>query len=207
MSKQMHNHNQHTEEEKDHHSSESKERAIHAIDTLAAQRQDRYSEILKYLYIDHAQNNKHKTSAPVSSFSVASDNSVSFFSYQSSFPTMRSKPVTSHHYRLPAVFPTIMVLVAMVWIALFVIGLIGFGNYLWELWWKALRGQENEDRRSEEGDAGLEKMEIPLRFVNAPSKWTRSQSTREHGYEFLGTVTSDAESDSGSESEDDYQIF
>jgi hypothetical protein len=49
---------------------------------------------------------------------------------------------------------------------------------------------------------------VPLTIVIAPSENTRSPSVEEPGYGFLESVSSDYESDSGSESdEDDYRIF
>lgn len=104
---------------------------------------------------------------------------------------------------------TVIVLLLMVWVAIFTIGLLELGNYLWKRRAEALGREDVQGLHSEEGDASFdETMKVPLAIVIAPSENTRSRSVGEYGNGFLESVSSDYESDSGSGSdEDDYRIF
>lgn len=117
--------------------------------------------------------------------------------------------MTLPQYSLPGVFTTVIILLVMVWIAIFTIGLLELGSYLWRRRREGLARVGAQRLHSQDPDVGLdETMKVPLRIVIAPSESTRPQFVREHGYEFLESVPSDYDSDSGSESdEDDYRIF
>ncbi|KAJ5421043.1 hypothetical protein N7465_003562 [Penicillium sp. CMV-2018d] len=177
------------------------------IHSPAAQRQGHYNDILQYLHTKNALNNEHKHTTPFSHSS--SGHSTSSFTYRLSFTTLRSKAMTFSQYPLPESFTTVIILLVMVWIAMFTIGLLELGNYLWRRGREALAREGAQRLHSPDPDVGLdETMKVPLRIVIAPSENTRPRSVEGHGYEFLESVASDYDSDSGSESdEDDYRIF
>ncbi|KAJ5382389.1 hypothetical protein N7517_000300 [Penicillium concentricum] len=197
--------NQHTGEQ-EHHYTENKESSI---DALAPQRHGDYSDILQYLHTKNTLNNDHKHTTLASSSYSSLGYSSSFFTYRFSLPTLRSKTLTLWHYPLPGVFPTVIILLVMVWVSIFTIGLLELGNYLWRRRGQALVRESDQVMDSEERNEDAdETMKIPLRIVIAPSESTRPHSVGEHEYEFLESVYSDYESDSGSESdEDDYRMF
>ncbi|KAJ5826761.1 hypothetical protein N7447_003524 [Penicillium robsamsonii] len=200
----MHKHySQHTGE-KEHQSPKDE-----SIDALAAQRQDHYRDILQYLHTKATLNKEHKhTTSAYSSHSLLGYSS-SFFTYRFSLPTLRSKTLTFSHYPLPGVFPTVIILLVMVWVSIFTIGLLELGNYLWRRRGQASVGESDRVLESEECNVHVdETMKIPLRIIVAPLESTRLRSVGEHEYEFLETIYSDYESDSGSESdEDEYRMF
>ncbi|KAJ5798810.1 uncharacterized protein N7503_006315 [Penicillium pulvis] len=66
-----------------------------------------------------------------SSLGLPSGDYISFFSYRISFPFLKFAPVSFAPFPLPGLFTTIMVLLALVWIAILTIGLVEVGNYLW----------------------------------------------------------------------------
>ncbi|KAJ5433982.1 hypothetical protein N7491_004577 [Penicillium cf. griseofulvum] len=88
----------------------------------------------------------------------------------------------------------------MVWVAIFTIGLLELGNYLWRRRGQTLVMEGDRVPDSEERNVDLdETVKVPLRIIIAPSAGTRRVSVGEHG---------NSESNSGSESdEDDYRIF
>ncbi|KAJ5687328.1 hypothetical protein N7536_009947 [Penicillium majusculum] len=197
---------QQTEEKHQNHSPEDKESPINSP---AAQRQGHYNDILQYLHTKHAINNDHKHTTPAPFSHSSSGHSTSSFAYRFSFTTLRSKALTFPQYPLPEVFTTVIILLVMVWIAIFTIGLLELGSYVWRRRREALARVDAQRLHSQDPDVGLdETMKVPLRIVNAPSESTRPHFVRGHGYEFLESVPSDYDSDSGSESdEDDYRIF
>ncbi|KAJ5956856.1 hypothetical protein N7501_011135 [Penicillium viridicatum] len=192
------------EERQQNHSPEDKESPIHSP---AAQRQGHYNDILQYLHTKNALNNEHKHTTPFSHSS--SGHSTSSFTYRLSFTTLRSKAMTFSQYPLPEAFTTVIILLVMVWIAMFTIGLLELGNYLWRRRREALAREGAQRLHNPDPDVGLdETTKVPLRIVIAPSENTRPRSVEGHRYEFLESVASDYDSDSGSESdEDDYRIF
>ena len=62
---------------------------------------------------------------------LSSSHYISFFSYRVSLPFFKFAPVSFPSFPLPGIFTTVIVLLAMVWIAILAIGLVEFGNYLW----------------------------------------------------------------------------
>ncbi|CAI7631703.1 unnamed protein product [Penicillium viridicatum] len=197
---------QQTEEKQQNHSPEDKESPINSP---ATQRQGHYDDILQYMHTKNALNNKHKHTTPAPFSHSSSGHSASSFAYRLSFTTLRSKAMTFPQYPLPEVFTTVIILLVMVWIAMFTIGLLELGNYLWRRRREALAREGVQRLHSQDPDVGLdETMKVPLRVVIAPSENTRPRSVGGHGYEFLESIASDYDSDSGSESdEDDYRIF
>lgn len=65
------------------------------------------------------------------SLGFSSGHYISFLSYRVSLPFLKFAPVSFASFPLPGIFTTVIVLLAMVWIAILTIGLVEFGNYLW----------------------------------------------------------------------------
>ncbi|KAJ5940872.1 hypothetical protein N7516_001040 [Penicillium verrucosum] len=198
--------NQQTEQKHQSYSPEDKESPINSP---AGQRQGHYNDILQYLHTKPTLNNEHEhtTPAPFSRFS--SSHLTSSSAYRFAFTALRSKAMRFPQSPLPEVFTTVIILLVMVWIALFTIGLLELGNYVWRRSREASARNSAQRLHSQDPDVGLdETMKVPLRIVIGPSENTRPRSVGEHGYEFLESVASDYDSDSDSESdEDDYRIF
>lgn len=97
-----------------------------------------------------------------------------------------------------------MVLLAMVWIAIVMIGLVEFGNYLWRKRRAAVLAAEYDREMNDEPDAeSMEMVKVPLRVVAGSSGASRDAYQDEEG----ALLSSASESEDGSESErDDYRF-
>lgn len=97
-----------------------------------------------------------------------------------------------------------MVLLAMVWIAIVMIGLVEFGNYLWKRRRMAVLAAECDQEMSGEPDAeSMEMVKVPLRVVVGSSGASRDAHQDEDG----ALLSSASESEDGSDSErDDYRF-
>jgi hypothetical protein len=187
--------------EKSEHKPELEESTINAI---AADKQNRYNEILRYMHAKNAASheNSEKTPAYIS-LSSSSGRSVSVFSYRFWIPTLGLKTARFPQHSLPVT--TVIILLLMVWIAIFIIGVVELCNYVWSRWVQNAVGSGNgEEEQNVELD---ELMKMPLRVVAIPSEATHVRSLIEHEYEFLNSVSSETESDSEGSDEDDYRIF
>lgn len=96
-----------------------------------------------------------------------------------------------------------MVLLAMVWVAIVMIGLVEFGNYLWKRRRMAGLADESDQERSGEADAeSLEMVKAPLRVVVGSSGTSRGVY-----HEDSTLLSSASASEDGSEStRDDYRF-
>ena len=200
----MHKHYTEHMRDKSEHKSELEESTINAI---AADRQNRYNEILRYMHTKTVLNHESSPKTPAS-FSLASSSghSISFFSHRFSIPTLRLKTTGFSQYPLPGVFTTVIILLVMVWIAIFTIGLIELGNYLWSRRHQAVVGNGSGD--DEEHNVDLDElMKMPLRVVAVPADEAQLTSLIEHEYEFLEVVSSDSSLGSEESDEDEYRIF
>jgi hypothetical protein len=197
---------QQTDDKQQNQSPEDKEIPINSP---AAQRQGHYNDVLQYLHTKNTINNEHIHTTPAPFSHSSSDHSTSSFASRFSFTTLRSKATTFPQYPLPEGLPTVIILLVMVWIVIFIIGLLELGDYLWRRRRETLAREGARHLHSQDPDVGLdETMKVPLRIVIAPSESIRPRCMGGHGYEFLESVPSDYDSDSGSESdEDDYRIF
>ncbi|KAJ5793732.1 hypothetical protein N7457_000331 [Penicillium paradoxum] len=202
---------QHIKNEHDHYSLSQKERSINAINAIAAQRQSHYSKLLKSLHAKHASNNMDQHTTPSSSSSSPySRHLTSFFAYRFSLPVEGSDIEAFSENQIPGIFATVTILLMVVWISIFIIGLVELGNYLWKRMGSTSDAEATQDGNDEEGSMVLdETTKMPLRGIAlVPSEESRAQSVTEHGYTFLDLAPSDSDSDSVSESdEEDYRIF
>ncbi|KAF3398575.1 hypothetical protein F1880_006333 [Penicillium rolfsii] len=57
---------------------------------------------------------------------------ISLFSYQISFPFLKYAPKCLPHFSVPGIFTTVVVLLALVWVAILTIALVELGNYMWK---------------------------------------------------------------------------
>ena len=62
---------------------------------------------------------------------LSSEHYISFLSYRVSFPFLKFAPTAFPSFPLPGIFTTVIILLALVWIAILTVGLVEFGNYLW----------------------------------------------------------------------------
>ncbi|CAG7994708.1 unnamed protein product [Penicillium olsonii] len=166
-------------------------------DAIAADRQHRYDEFLRNMHIKNAIHQKHSDNLP-GVFSVSSGQIVSFFTYRIPIPTLRFNTSSLTGYPFPGVFTTVIVLLAMVWIAMITIGLVELGNHMW------MRRRRTVDAQcSKEHNVELDKLaKVPITVVAIPTDRvliTKNYQLTEHALE-----DSDENSDSD---EDDYRIF
>jgi hypothetical protein len=189
--------------DKSEHNSELEMSTINAI---AADRQNRYNEILRYMHTKNALSHESSQKRPAFfSLSCSSGHSVSFFTYRFSIPTLRLKTAGFCQYPLPGVLTTVIILLVMVWIAIFTIGLVELCNFIWSRRCQTVVGNENRD---EEQIVELDELlKMPMGVVPIPADESRVLSLIQHEYEFLGFASSDSDSESSGSDEDDYRIF
>lgn len=190
----------------DGHMQDKQEQESEFINSISEQRQNHYSELLSYLHAKNALNKDPDYSTPAS-FSLASSagHSVSFFSYRFSLPTLGSSTATLPRYPLPGIFTTVIILLAMVWIAIFTIGLVELGNYLWARRREAQVDNEEEVEHGE-GSVRLDDLKSVPFTVVFPSERLRSSSEIEHDDEYLVSVFSDSDLSSASDSDEGHQL-
>jgi nitrogen fixation-related uncharacterized protein len=199
MPEQMHEHY-------DGQMQDKQEQESTSINSISEQRQNHYSELLSYLHAKNALNKDPNHSTPAS-FSLASSagHSVSFFSYRFSLPSLGSSTATPPRYPLPGIFTTVIILLVMVWIAIFTIGLVELGSYLWARR-EAQVDDEEEVEHGEEGSVRLDDLKsVPFTVVVPPER-IRSSSEIEHDDEYLVSVFSDSDLSSASDSEEGHQL-
>ncbi|KAJ5975667.1 hypothetical protein N7481_009374 [Penicillium waksmanii] len=133
---------------------------------------------------------------------------ISFLSYRVSIPLMKFFPAAFPAFPLPGIFTAIIVLLALVWIAIFTIGLVEFGNYLWNGYDEADEtghrtvedGLEDDSEEYELSEHG-EMSKLPLHPVGFPMPV--AEGPDDEG-SLLMSNTSDSESESGI---DNYRVI
>ncbi|KAJ5082399.1 hypothetical protein N7532_011442 [Penicillium argentinense] len=166
----------------------------------------KYGEILRHPKTQFSAIHRHETAYySDSSLRLSTGQYISFFSYRVSFPFLKFAPVSFSSFPLPGVFTTVIVLLGMVWIAILTIGLVEFGNYLWNERESTREPVQSQDENSrEEHDSHsrepreMSKMPLELLVIPGPS-----DQEDDHGED--ASLLSSC-SDSGSEAEDDYRI-
>jgi hypothetical protein len=98
----------------------------------------------------------------------------------------------------------VIILLAMVWIAIFTIGLVELGNYLWA----RRREVQVDDEEVEHGEGSVRLDDLkPVPFtVVFPSERLRSSSEIEHDDEYLVSDFSDSDLSSASDSDEGRQL-
>lgn len=176
------------------------------VESTAAHKMNHYGEVLGHPQAQTYGVHRHEASSfSTASLKLASGHSISFFSYRISLPFLKFAPGSFPQSQLPGIFTTVMVLLAMVWIAIIMIGLVEFGNYLWKRR-RAARLALESDVDVHEGLAGgaVELTKMPMRVVVAPGRGTDGEGSQD---EEATLLSSGSESDSGSESSvDDYRF-
>lgn len=98
---------------------------------IAADRQHRYDEILRYMHVKNAAHQEHSDAAPKSSAFSSSGHTITLFTHRFSIPTLKSQMAGLRGYPIPGVFTTVVILLVVVWIAVFTIGIVELCNYVW----------------------------------------------------------------------------
>ncbi|KAJ5676908.1 uncharacterized protein N7477_002541 [Penicillium maclennaniae] len=161
--------------------------------------EDHYGEVMKHPQPSSGKQTSHTTTFSSATLKLASGNSISFFSYRISLPFLKFAPANFPQYPLPRIFTTVMVLLAMVWIAIFMIGLVELGNYLWKR--RATRQADRDEYLSEASiDESEELIKVQMNVMVLPRPDTDHE-------EEATSLSSRSDSDSGSDSErDDYRF-
>lgn len=145
----------------------------------------------------HGYESEFYSSAP----RYSSGHYITFLSYRVSIPLMKFFPASFPAFALPGIFTTVIVLLALVWVAILAIGLVEFGNYLWNGHDEA---NETEQRSVEDGldddsdeyelSEHSEMSKLPLHPVEFPMLVAEDP---DHEGSLLMSSTSDLESESG----------
>ncbi|KAJ6120776.1 hypothetical protein N7523_005056 [Penicillium sp. IBT 18751x] len=165
----------------------------------SADNEDHYGEVMKHSQSSSGKQTSHTTKFSSATLKLASGHSISFFSYRISLPFLKFAPANFPQYQLPGIFTTVMVLLAMVWIAIFMIALVELGNYLWKR--RATRQADRDEFLSEASfDESEELIKVPMNVMVIP------RPDLDHEEEAT-LLSSRSDSDSGSDSErDDYRF-
>lgn len=171
---------------------------------IAADRQHRYDEILRYMHVKNAAHQEHSDTAAHTPHFSSSGRTVTLFAHRFSIPALGLQTASLRGYSFPGGFTTVIILLVMVWIAMFTIGLVELVNYLRSRQGQAAVGDSNCDL--EEQSVELDELaKIPLRVVVAFSDEAQPGFPLED-HEYLDATTDYPCSDSESD-EDDYRIF
>jgi hypothetical protein len=137
-----------------------------------------------------------------STLQISPGHYISFFSYRISFPFLKYAPKYLPRFPLPGIFTTVMLLLALVWVAILTIALVEMGNYMWKKRRDARLALESDNIASDSVLGGYEDEKIPLRVMTVPGP---------EGMEgCAASLMNDYNSESGSDSEpdvEDYRIF
>lgn len=176
------------------------------IESTAVHKMNHYGEVLGHPQAQTNDVHRHGSSSfSTASLKLASGHSISFFSYRISLPFLKFAPGAFPQSQLPGIFTTVMVLLAMVWIAIIMVALVEFGNYVWKRR-RAARLALEYDVDVHEGlaDGAVELTKMPMRALVAPGRGTDGEGSQD---EEATLLSSGSESDSGSESSvDDYRF-
>lgn len=137
-----------------------------------------------------------------STLHISPSHYISFFSYRISFPFLKYAPKCLPRFPLPGIFKTVVLLLALVWIAILTIALVELGNYMWKKRRDARLVLESDNIMTESMLSGYEDEKIPLRVMTVPG--------REGMEGCAASLMNDYNSESGSDSEpdvEDYRIF
>jgi hypothetical protein len=94
----------------------------------------------------------------------------------------------------------------MVWIAIFTIGIVELGNYLWARRREA-RDEEEEVEHGDEGNVRLESLKSVPFTVVFPSDRIRTSWEREIDDEYPVAVVTDADLSAASDSDGDHRLL
>lgn len=144
---------------------------------IAADQKHRYEEALRQIDIKNALSYKHGETMLASS-PRSSGLTISAFSYRFSipFPTLRLQEAGLLGHPLSQNFATVIILIVLVWIAMFLIGLFELGNYLWSR--PAQTVVENIDGNEEQDVELGELAKMPSSIVTVPIEKAMGQPFR-----------------------------
>ncbi|KAJ5717029.1 hypothetical protein N7488_002675 [Penicillium malachiteum] len=112
------------------------------------------------------------------SLRLATSHHLSFFSYRISFPFLKSAPMSLPQLPLPGIFTTIMILLALVWIAILTIGLVEVANYLWKRR-RMAHVAADTDRLLNEDSSSTELVKEPFQVLVVPRTPRRLEQTQD----------------------------
>ncbi|KAJ5634747.1 hypothetical protein N7528_002589 [Penicillium herquei] len=112
------------------------------------------------------------------SLRLATTHHLSFFSYRISFPFLKSAPMSLPRLPLPGIFTTIMILLALVWIAILTIGLVEVANYLWKRR-RMAHVAADTDRLLNEDSSSTELVKEPFQVFVVPRTPRRHERTQD----------------------------
>ncbi|KAJ5359535.1 uncharacterized protein N7496_011948 [Penicillium cataractarum] len=149
-------------------------------------------------------NDQENESYTASTLQISPNHYISFLSYRISFPFLKFAPKCLPRFPLPGIFTTVVLLLALVWIAILTIALVELGNYMWQKRRAARPAIESDNIASDALSGTCEdgKIQLGVLAVSGPE--------RPESYGDNESLMSDFNSESGSDSEpdvDDYRIF
>ncbi|KAJ5578342.1 uncharacterized protein N7459_007306 [Penicillium hispanicum] len=193
--------------QKQHHHVEEQNHPNPEIKPIATYREDQYGEIVGRPHTSAKGLYGHPTEYYSASSRLSSGHYLPFFSYRMSFPYLKSAPVTFPQIPLPGVFTAVMVLLALVWITIVTIGVVEFGNHLWNRRRVSrLAAECDRDLNEEPSFGSMDEVKMPLHTLYPGN--SRIGTEEESRNEDSESLSSDSDSDSDFEPERvDYRIF
>ena len=94
-------------------------------------------------------------------------------------------------FPLPSIFTTVMIILALVWVAILTIGLVEVGNYLWRRRYNARLAAESERLANEESSSSRECLKEPFQVLVVPRAPWRTESRRNEASELLSSTLDD----------------
>ncbi|KAJ5361272.1 hypothetical protein N7541_002116 [Penicillium brevicompactum] len=170
---------------------------------IAADRQHRYDEILRYMHIKNAAHQEHSDAAPKSSAFSSSGHTITLFTHRFSVPRLKLQMAGLRGYPIPGVFTTVVTLLVVVWIAIFTIGLVELCNYVWSR--QSLAATRDPTCDDEGPSVELDELtKIPFSVVMISEEAQPGSPSSE-----LGSldVTSEFSSTDSDPEEDDYRML
>ncbi|KAJ5753144.1 hypothetical protein N7520_010061 [Penicillium odoratum] len=163
-----------------------------------------YGEVLgnKKAKVETTGFHRQETQSSTSSLRLSSGNYISIFSYRISFPFLKVAQVSFPQFPLPQIFTTVMILLALVWIAILAIGLAEVGNYLWKRVKSAWLAGESREVAKEDSTGRVVELKEPFQ-VPVVLRLPRREAAWRHENEFL---SSSSESDTDSSGMDDSRM-
>lgn len=152
-----------------------------------------YGQVLGHPGVDasgdyRSENDSSTSSSPLR---IAPGHYISFFSYRISFPFLKFAPMSFPQFPLPSIFTTVMIILALVWIAILTIGLVEVGNYLWRRRYTARLAAESERLANEESSSSRECLKEPFQVLVVPRAPWRTESRRNETSELLSSTLDD----------------
>ncbi|KAJ5728838.1 uncharacterized protein N7483_003346 [Penicillium malachiteum] len=132
------------------------------------------------------------------SLRLSTSHDLSFFSYRISFPFFKLAPMSLPQLPLPGIFTTVMILLALVWIAILAIGLVEVANYLWRRR-RIAHVAADTDRLLNENSSSTELVKEPFQVLVVPRAPRRLERLQDENPVLVQNDGPDGGSDSETE--------